>query len=367
MRSQVRAIDADALDRRIRDYHDVCTDDVLEAIRYLRDGGDSVVAGGSLAFGLGNRLSDLDVVVAGSQTVDSTRVPLEHFVGSLRVDVWKLDMEVIDEEFERAERALESDAPLSGAFGNVDNETNLKLLHRIAFGVTLDGPPVEPRCGRDPRDVARLLVAREYFERLRGSALVAQLAAAHAEPLMAVLAARVAVEEAINLIIAARGLPFSGDKWLTERLAHDAPDLTPAYEGFQSVPTTPDAAAAFVGDAIATCERLAGAELTISVLAAGAEWVTPAVGVRGIGARHVLLAPAVDAVWELDADEAAAWATLEEASLGTEAVERRWPVAALGGAQTALALKLNQHGLAELRWSRGVPIGELPLSEKAAP
>src|SRR6266567_207614 len=105
----------------------------LEDLSYLRDAGDSVVAGGSLAFGLGNNLSDLDVVVAGPASFQSTYVPLEHFVKTLRVDVMKLSQKAIDEIFINAQAALSADMPLQGSFGDVDHENDLKLLHRIAY------------------------------------------------------------------------------------------------------------------------------------------------------------------------------------------------------------------------------------------
>ena len=75
------------LQARVGQYHGVSLEQVLGDIEYLRDAGDSVIAGGSLAYGLGNHLSDLDLIVTGTTTVESSRIPVEHFVGSLRVDV----------------------------------------------------------------------------------------------------------------------------------------------------------------------------------------------------------------------------------------------------------------------------------------
>src|SRR5436190_19083432 len=101
----------DALERRIHEYHGVSLATVLGLIDYLRDPGDSVIAGGSLSLGLGNQRSDLDVVIAGRDTAGSGRMPLEHWERSLRVDAWKLNQETIDELFERADRGLASEEP----------------------------------------------------------------------------------------------------------------------------------------------------------------------------------------------------------------------------------------------------------------
>src|SRR4029077_15630749 len=139
-------------------------------VRYLRDDGDSVIAGGSLAYGLGKPLSDLDLVVVGSTTPPPSRVPLEHFVGSLRVDFWKLARDLIEATFERAEQALAFTGELHDSFGEFDQETEPKLLHRIAHGVLVDGSGLDPAPGRDHAAVASGLVVRDYAERMRSSA-----------------------------------------------------------------------------------------------------------------------------------------------------------------------------------------------------
>src|SRR5437868_2296858 len=131
----------EALDDRLRRFHGVDTGDVLDLIDYLREPGDTVVAGGSLTFGLGNRLSDFDVVVCGPATASSA-VPLQHWAGSLRVDVWTRAHADLDRLFVHAERALGAEAPIEGAFGTVEEEQQLKLLHRVAFGLEVDGPPL---------------------------------------------------------------------------------------------------------------------------------------------------------------------------------------------------------------------------------
>ena len=70
----------DAIEARIVAYHDVGFAAVLAEIEYLRDDGDSVIAGGSLTLGLGNRLSDLNIVISGAASAESSRVPLQHWL-----------------------------------------------------------------------------------------------------------------------------------------------------------------------------------------------------------------------------------------------------------------------------------------------
>src|SRR4029077_14257206 len=220
---------------RVERYHGVSLDAVMEVIAYLRDPGDSVIAGGSLALGLGNHRSDLDLVVCGEPT-ESTRVPLEHWVDSLRVDVWRRAQADIDELFERAESKLDDQAPLAGAFGALNEQTDLKLLHRIPFGIPRDGPQLRPATPRDYGRIARDLVVREYAERMRELGLVAQLATAAGDAIGATFNARLALEAALRGGMTGGGLPFSGDKWLRERLRDDLPGLRSVYAPFAVLP-----------------------------------------------------------------------------------------------------------------------------------
>ena len=352
---------------RVETYHGVTLEQVLGEVEYLRDAGDSVIAGGSLAYGLGNHLSDLDLLVAGSTTVESSRVPLEQFVGSLRVDVWKLAQDLIEETFDRAEEALESPAALHGSFGDVDHETDLKLLHRIAFGVVVDGGGIEPPPGRDYRGVAAGLVVREYAERMRSSALLAQLALPAARPVVAVVNGRQAVEEALNATIASRGLPFSGDKWLRERLAREAGDLAEVYEPFRRLPEDPAVEAArFVEGALAACRRLWTLDLTTEALIGAARWSNTDVRAATIGDERLLLSKRFGGLWGLDAKEAEAWDRLAGAADGDES-DASWSLTGCDEEELALCLRLHEHGLLDLRWSEGVAIGDLdPVGEVPA-
>ena len=354
----------EGLQARVREYHGVSFEQVLSEIEYLRDTGDSVIAGGSLAYGLGNHLSDLDLVIAGPTTVESSRIPVEHFVGSLRVDVWKLAQGLIEETFHRAEEALAGEQALHGSFGNVDHENELKLLHRIAFGLVVDGDGLEPAVGRDYREVASNLVIREYAERMRASALLAQLALRAGRPVAAVFNARLAVEEALNAAVAHRGLPFSGDKWLRERLANQTADLAATYEPFRQLPENPAGdAARFLEEALVACTEMWGLDLGIEALVSTASWRNTDLQVSEIGADRLLLSARVGALWSLDEGELEAWHQLVSAGAGEP--DATWSMEDCDAEALTLCLRLHEYGLLGLHWTNGVSIEDLEAKERA--
>lgn len=345
------------LEARLRDYHSVGIKDVLEVISYLRNGNDAVIAGGSLVVGLGNRLSDLDVVVVGEQTIESSRVPLEHFVGSLRVDVWVMSKALIDDVFKRAESSLRRRERLDVLFANVDDEINLKLLHRIAFGLTLDGPSVEPSAGRDHASIAREVVVREYVERMREHAFLAQLAAANGRWLNATINARDAIEEAFHAAITAQGTPFTGHKWLQDRLRNDASELASRYQPFGTLPDRGEDWQSYVRAAIEQCQALSGVALDPPVLARQCSWRNRDLRVVEVAGASLLLSVDAGALWEFDDEEAATWAELTDGTEDQSTAE--WRCAELAPHTAALCFALYERGLIELRFSEGIPIETL--------
>ncbi len=349
--TQQEARRADVEDR-LRRYHGVTLEQVLEVIAYLRDDDDSLIAGGSLALGLGNQRSDLDVVVCGEST-ESTRVPLEHWVESLRVDVWRRAQRDIDEVFERAASKLNDEAPFADAFGDLNEQTELKLLHRIAFGLVLDGPPLVPTSTRDYEAIAIDLVVREYAERMRDVALVAQLAADAGDSIAASFSARLAVEAALQAAMTARGLTFTGDKWLRERLRRDLPDLRSVYEPFAVLPDVDEDAGEFVRSAVETCQRLTGQDLSLASQSELVSFRNSDLQLMDVGPDHFLLSTAEGGLWELDETEVEAWRGLDGS--GT------WGLDALDAEQARLCYRLYAKGLVKPVWERGLPIDELEL------
>ncbi len=323
------------VDARLRGYHEVGLADVLDCVGYLREEGDTVIAGGSLAWGLGNRLSDCDVVVVGAGTSPS-RVPLEHWVKTLRIDAWTRSHEGVARLFAHAAAALESAAPIQGSFGTQEEEQQLKLLHRLAFGLRVDGPPLE---GVDV-DVARALLTREYAERARESVFIARIALDAGRLLAATTNARLAVEETLHMVLARRGVPFTGDKWLQERLISTAPDLREHHDRFSALPDAGEEAA-FVAAALELVAELGGRDPGTD----GAVWSAPGLVLHSPGGReHFLLSPDLGGMWELTAEEAEVWRGLAE--------REEWRDCA--AAETALLAGLYELGLAGLTWDEGI-------------
>ncbi|HEX8742801.1 MAG TPA: hypothetical protein VF712_06690 [Thermoleophilaceae bacterium] len=350
------AIGPEALEARIAAAHDVRFSDVLEAVAYLRDSGDSVIAGGSLTLGLGNGLSDLDLVISGEASAESSRVPLQHWVKSLRVDVWKLRQDAMDELVGRAERVLGGDEPVDGAFGDIFEEADLKLLHRVAFGIPLDGPPLRPAATRSYRDIACDLLAREYAERMRESAFVAQAALASGDAIAAAFNARLAVQSVLHATLCAHRRPFTGDKWLRERLDMDAPALAELHESFAVLPEDLDGTGDFVRRAIEACESRSGCDLAPAALSTQVRFDAGDLELFAAGPESYLLSVERGGVWEVDDAEADTWRRLEHPS---------WECDASDDAALRLSFGLFALGVAKLRWERGLPIAELRFGELA--
>ena len=343
------------LDQRLERFHSVSLERVLGEIAYLRDSGDTVLAGGSLAYGLGNGLSDLDLIISGPNTTESSRVPLEHFVESLRVDVWKLAQDLIEGSFVRAEDALADDQAIHGAFGDIDHEDELKLLHRISSGVVIDGEGLEFGRPLDYQRVAADLVVREYVERMRSTALLAQVSLSARRPIAAVANARLAIEAALNAAVVDRGFAFSGDKWLRQRLLVDCPDLAGVYAPFTRLPADPASeAGSFVSRAVDACQDLLGYDLEVEAVVPAANWRNTDVRFAKIGPDRLLLSTRFGALWELQEHEAEAWQQL--VALGAEEPGGVWGLGTCDEAALTLCLRLHEVGALELRWQTGIPL-----------
>jgi hypothetical protein len=345
------------VDRLIREYHGLGVKDVLDAIGYLRDSNTSVIAGGSLAFGLGNERSDLDVVVTGVGAVEGSRVPVEHFVGTLRIDVWKRSQEQVEKVFGDAERALASSDAFYDKFGTVDEEADLKLLHRIAFGIQLDGAPMRLRLSRDKGDLARDLVVREYVERMRESAFLAQIADMSETAVASMMSARRAVEDVLHMVIAARGLPFTGDKWLHERLLRDANDLCAVYEKFVVLPDREGSCRKFVRTAVELCSELSGLNLAVAVLSNDAMWVPDELQVVELSGDGYIVSKEHGSLWKVDQDEVRDWKALRE--MCAESSSEGVACGELNEAMMTFCYRLYEQGLAMLRWTHGVPLANV--------
>jgi hypothetical protein len=299
--------------------------------------------------------SAISICSSQARRLESSRVPIEHFIGSLRVDVWKLAQGLIEDSFDRAQRALAAEDTLLGSFGDTEHDDELKLLHRIAFGVVIDGDGIHARPKRDYRAVAAGLVVREYLERMRTSALLAHLALGAERSVAAVVNARLAVEDALNAAVAHRQLPFSGGKWLGERLSSQTSDLAHVYEPFRQLPNTPhEEAKQFVEKALATCAEMWTLDLNLEALTPMAKWVNADLQVAEIGGDRLLLAPRFGALWTLDEKEVAIWRQLVSSVAENRDTGRE--LCAYNAEELSMCLRLHEQGLLDLQWIKGVAI-----------
>jgi hypothetical protein len=338
---------------RLYDHHKVSLPRILSELDYLRETGDRVLAGGSLAYGLGNKFSDFDLIILGHNQEHVSRIPLEHFVSSLRVDVWRLSFEAVETMRKRAKEALESDAPLQGLFGDADDDFDLKLLSHTAFGINLDGAElVDQGCG----EVVSRLVTREFLERMRTSALLAQLALRIGSSVSAVAHARSVVEEALIATLANRHLPFCGEKWLRDRVS-DHPDLVNLYQPFFELPRVPnETAAKFVRQALGTSAHLWSLDLALGTLAPLGRWQQSDLKLMAVGTKYLLISRGSGAFWQLESGEVEAWRRLTaDASDGGWS----WSAASADDELLSFCASLYEMGLVDLRWKNGVQIKDL--------
>ncbi|MGH2907074.1 MAG: hypothetical protein ACRDKI_09955 [Solirubrobacterales bacterium] len=324
---------------RLKRYHDVAFDDVLEAIDWLAKPGDTIICGGSLVFGLGNRLSDLDILFVGDQEWGNTRVPLEHFVNTLRVDSWRATRPSIDEMFALAEGALQSDAPLQGLFGDVHRDEELQLMHRIAFGIVLRGEANEQHEARGR--LAQRIAVREFMERCRHEIFLAQVSAKYGRRYAAVLASRRAVEDAVNAQIYSDA-PFSQEKWLVDLVA-GRPDLASRYEPFRSTPDLREHAE-FTKRATDVCEDLIGTVLDLKTLSSQCAWTGDLPQVFPIGSGHSVVGLGDGTHWPIEEREFDALNRL----LAHET--KAWEFASCDEDEGRLCFELFERGLIDLTW-----------------
>ncbi len=346
---------ASRLETRLQGYHGQGLADVLELLDYLRDEGDTVIAGGSLSIDQGNAFSDLDVVIVGP-TVNSSAVPLEHWVGSLRVDAWTRSTADIEALYAQAEAALASDGPMVGEFGTTAQEQQLKLLHRIAFGVVVEGEAVRPTpSGRSTEEVARDLLTREYAERARESLVVAGLAHAAGSDLTAATVVRMGVEEALHAVLHARGMPFSGDKWLAEQV-QAFPELHALHDQVSQLPAKGQPLAPYTEHALALGSELLGVDLSLAALGPDLAWEHEELTLVPIAKRRLLTSELHGTGWELEPEEAELWERLAASAAGGAFDHPTGDPAA-----EAFLLRMYEVGMVRLKWKRGLPLSALDL------
>ena len=246
---------------------------------------------------------------------------------------------------------LAAERPVAGAFGDIFEEADLKLLHRVAFGVTVAGAGLRPVASRTYQAIAGDLSVREYAERMREAAFVAQLALAAADPIGAAANARLAVLSSLHAAVYAHGLPFTGDKWLYERLVSDAPKLAARHASFSVLPALDADIGSFVRSAVEVTEQLSRLSLSLAAQAPGVRFCAGDLTLFPVGPDRFLVSVERDDLREVTQAQAQVWS-----DLGGESEWRCDPGQA---GQLKLSYDLYAAGIAGLSWDRGLPVAEL--------
>ncbi|WUI01735.1 nucleotidyltransferase domain-containing protein [Spirillospora sp. NBC_00431] len=185
-------------------------EEVIDVLGSCLDG-DEVYLVGSLAAGLGNAGSDVDLHVFVRERAEGV-VPMLFFAGRTRLDL--VHYETGTPSAALARTPTRNVALLDGrcALGPLPPMTDLKRLSRWATSVPLyEGtPPIFT-----PEETARIaaaLVRLAIDVAVRAAALASVMAAARAP--LAGLAWSRAAEAAVEAAVRARGEIFVGDKWL---------------------------------------------------------------------------------------------------------------------------------------------------------
>lgn len=284
--------------------------DVLELISYLRGDQDFAIVAGSLAVGLGNQASDLDVIVAGSAQESSAALPLTHFLGKVRVDVWRLDRARLEELAESGRAALAEHAPVQAKL----TESDIRILQRLAFGLVIDGRPGELLSSPGARAVVCELCERHFAETACRAAVISHLCGQDLDMVGSAWSARRALDAAGEARLARDGRPLIGAKWLYHRLREHDPDW---WTGIAAYTVLPESfGEQCVQSYIGRCVDMAGASLRLDLgyeaLASHFEWKAGQARYQKLGDKHLLLDLKQYRVIEVLPEEAGWWQQLVE-------------------------------------------------------
>jgi predicted nucleotidyltransferase len=203
---------------RLRMTHAIEVDGIVDAVSYLVEPDDTVIFGGSLAFGFGNRSSDLDIIVV-SGGKDDDAIPVQRFIDGLRVEVWRIAAARLREVINRADAATRAHDPIEDAFEDV------RLLTRVGYGPVWAGRTPSELFGCDvPRICSDFMVAR-LTQACAVRLGYADLAMRQPDVLHAAHQSRAALEMAVQAVLTRRTQTFPGRKFLYQQAQRDDEDL----------------------------------------------------------------------------------------------------------------------------------------------
>jgi hypothetical protein len=189
---------------------------VVDVLGSCLDGEDTYLVG-SLAAGLGNAGSDIDLHVFVAEAAPGV-VPMLFFADRTRLDL--VHYQVGTPAASLAGVAEQGDVPLLGgrcAFGAAPGMTNLKRMSRWATAIPMhvDSPALYSPSQRDRLSAA--LVRNALDVAVRAAALATVQEAMHS--CVAPLAWSRAAEAVVETAVRAAGQIFIGDKWLPVKLS----------------------------------------------------------------------------------------------------------------------------------------------------
>jgi hypothetical protein len=159
----------------------------------------------------------------------------------------------------------------------------------------------------------------------------------------------------MQAVLAARGHPWSGDKWLQVRLQEQESECHDLYRPYAVLPEPGGDVGGFVAGAAELAESMTGVDLEPERLAPLFAWSPAGLRSFSLGGDRVLVATGPGMLWRLEEAEAAAWGRL---------VDRYgdggpWPAEECDPAEASLAVELYERGVVAMVWSRGVTGAEL--------
>ncbi|MEO3772745.1 nucleotidyltransferase domain-containing protein [Micromonospora sp. B9E7] len=188
-----------------------------------RPGVTSVFITGSMAVGLGNQTSDVDVYVAGPE-VEASREQI--FAGPVRIDVHRLSKQALEATVWRVVGAtLRSD---DGA--DVVREQDVTIALRLHIGeIVVDGgaTALQETLSKHELTLRQLLITRWLNLAHYGQEDLAGLVDVPEDGDSAVMIARLLLRTAGKALAAACGDLFPGEKWVWRQLDRSAPATFP--------------------------------------------------------------------------------------------------------------------------------------------
>jgi hypothetical protein len=289
-------ISANKLARRLKESEKKTIQRYAEMAERVSFAGEAVILGGSLAFGLGNRKSDIDILILDSTSSGRSPGPFQFFESGDRVEITRLQVADLDSLAKDIADRLGESGSLT-----VPHE-KIRELSRAAFGCHIAGRAIDEAVDARLRRTCQEAVLAGSTTSARKHALVALLAAEQEDLATACWNARGAVDAALQWSLLAAGHPYAGSKWLYEQ-ARAEPGLAAEWEAVQPclrIPRDRDGRREHLARCFAVFEPTFLTEPTLAGLGADAGWRCGTLELCRLAGRRVVVDPETNTVTEID-------------------------------------------------------------------